>query len=100
MDVTKIPGTNLDVTLEINTHHFDFSQKPLEVFLNFQMDWYLDASRYEKSVVVSRFLSVVLSVVLSLSLSLSLFFNKILYLYLYIYIYIWRTTDKTTDKND
>jgi hypothetical protein len=32
MDVTKIPGTNPDVTLEINTHKIQFSQKHIEDF--------------------------------------------------------------------
>ena len=32
-DVTKNPGTNPDVTLEINTHHLIFSQKLMGLFL-------------------------------------------------------------------
>ena len=98
LDVTKIPATNPDVTLETNTHTIQFSQKHIEnfSFFIFRFDLcFCSICVFLQNVTSPHILTETMifpiEISLSLSLSISNFFNKILYLYIYIYIYIYCT---------
>ena len=89
MDVTKITGTNPDVTLEINTHKIQFSQKHMGVFYKTPYEVGVRNSYGTSCQSIFVSLSVSLSLSLSLSLTFLIRFSILIFIYIYIHIYIY-----------